>query len=583
MAADTQLSLAWRRRSIPLIVGIALFVIAAILALPGVRTGVAPDLMELMGIAAVSLGNGAAGFMMVRGSRQLPSDHARAWRRIGSGFLLAGTGVVGLAVASFFIEIPTFGPFDLVFFAAYCWTFWGLFSLPNAAGDSLFRIRLGLDGAIGAVSLVVLLWVWFVGDIYRLAASGDLWGQIAGITYPSLDIAGIVAIMVLFLRRNRLRFDLRLFFVAVGFIGQASADLSYLSNGLGQNFGDAPPFFPLFMAATACYLIASSMTDISPPDHEFGQRPQTWWPLIGPYSLATGMVVALIAQPDHAFESSNGSLLFYGTLVVGALILARQGVAIAVGRKLVEKERRFLISSVSHELRTPLTAMVGFLDVLKEPDSGLEEPERDELMEVVNEQARYLARIVSDLVLLARSNTTAMDLHISTFDASDLVTQAVNSTDIPFESVSVWAPRSITVSADPDRLQQLIVNLLSNANRYGNGRVSVVVDRNGGDLVLEVHDNGPGVPKRFEHAIWDRFERGVHRLSSDVQGSGIGLAIVDAIAIAHGGTRSYSRSDKLGGACFTVTLPGRVIDEFADPKPIIRSHLSAVPRLGNVG
>jgi signal transduction histidine kinase len=78
------------------------------------------------------------------------------------------------------------------------------------------------------------------------------------------------------------------------------------------------------------------------------------------------------------------------------------------------------------------------------------------------------------------------------------------------------------------------------------------------DLVIEVHDNGDGVPRKYELAIWNQFERGIHRLNSTVPGSGIGLAIVDMVVRRHGGLGTYERSKRLGGSCFRITLPGRL-------------------------
>ncbi len=77
-------------------------------------------------------------------------------------------------------------------------------------------------------------------------------------------------------------------------------------------------------------------------------------------------------------------------------------------------------------------------------------------------------------------------------------------------------------------------------------------------LVIEVHDDGPGVPKKYELTMWDRFERGPNRLNATVPGSGIGLAIVDIIARSHGGSASYRQSELLGGACFSIEIPDAV-------------------------
>jgi signal transduction histidine kinase len=108
-------------------------------------------------------------------------------------------------------------------------------------------------------------------------------------------------------------------------------------------------------------------------------------------------------------------------------------------------------------------------------------------------------------------------------------------------------------------VQQVIVNLLSNAVRYGDDGVLVRASSDGDDLVIEVHDNGPGVPRRWELAIWERFERGTHRFNSRHGGSGLGLAVVADIAAAYRGTTECTRSERLGGAHFRVVLPNRVV------------------------
>jgi two-component system sensor histidine kinase AdeS len=98
---------------------------------------------------------------------------------------------------------------------------------------------------------------------------------------------------------------------------------------------------------------------------------------------------------------------------------------------------------------------------------------------------------------------------------------------------------------------------MMNAERYGGGSTLVRVSTVGDDVVIEVHDDGPGVPTRYEIAIWERFERGANRYNAASPGSGIGLAVVNAVAKAHGGSAEYERSKLLGGACFRVTFAGR--------------------------
>ena len=100
----------------------------------------------------------------------------------------------------------------------------------------------------------------------------------------------------------------------------------------------------------------------------------------------------------------------------------------------------------------------------------------------------------------------------------------------------------------------------------------------GEDLVVEVHDNGDGVPRKYELAIWEQFERGVHRLNSTVPGSGIGLAIVDMVVRRHGGVATYERSKRLGGACFRIILPGRLRAEQPSDTELSASAWSAPDR-----
>jgi signal transduction histidine kinase len=245
------------------------------------------------------------------------------------------------------------------------------------------------------------------------------------------------------------------------------------------------------------------------------------------------------------------------TLVVAVLVIGRQGIAIRENRKIVERQRTDLVSSISHELRTPLTAMVGFLAILQE-DPKLHLQERIEMIEVVTEQATYLEHIVEDLLIMAHGDPGHLDLELSEQNIAAVIDHAIRATTINPDSVTVEVDPNLSAFVDGGRLQQILVNLLSNADRYGGERCLVVATAVGSDLVIKVHDAGDGVPKKHELVIWERFERGPNRYNAAVPGSGVGLAMVRSIADAHGGRASYCPSDRLGGACFVVEFPGRV-------------------------
>jgi K+-sensing histidine kinase KdpD len=246
--------------------------------------------------------------------------------------------------------------------------------------------------------------------------------------------------------------------------------------------------------------------------------------------------------------------------VVAALVIIRQALSIRENRVTVEQHRTDLVTSISHELRTPLTAMVGFLSILHYNEvSG--PGERAELIGVVHHQANYLERIVEDLLLLADEDPSGMSLTIGAADVRGTIQHALNATAINHDRVTVDAPQGMIAHVDPERLEQLLVNLITNAERYGGDRCLIKAFAKGGTLVLEVHDAGAGVPKKHQLVIWDRFERGPNRYNASTPGTGIGLAVVRAIAEAHGGKVGYRRSEELGGGCFWIELPGRVDTE----------------------
>jgi signal transduction histidine kinase len=309
--------------------------------------------------------------------------------------------------------------------------------------------------------------------------------------------------------------------------------------------------------ATATLIVTGLLLYRTPTHREYPDRGTPWWAMVAPYGAAAIMLaVTVIHVWDSALGPSDLGLLIAAVLV-GALVIGRQAAAIRDNRRMVESEREALVSSISHELRTPLTSIVGFLNLyMEEAEDKGQEP--SELIVVVQEESQYMARIVEDLMMLARNDPHTMELRDEPFDVRQQLNVSVRAADIDPESVTIECDPILGVVADRARLQQIVVNLLSNSARYGGPLRLIVATEHDGGLLLEVHDNGHGVPRKHELAIWQRFERGANRLNGAVPGSGIGLAIVDALAKAYNGATGYRRSERLGGACFWVDLPGRV-------------------------
>lgn len=198
--------------------------------------------------------------------------------------------------------------------------------------------------------------------------------------------------------------------------------------------------------------------------------------------------------------------------------------------------------------------------------------ESREFLEMVSQQSRYLARIVGALTMLARVGQDRVDLDIDSLSFGVIVSRVRDSLEIDSSDFSVDAPDDLVLRVDGERLQQVLLNLITNAGRYGGREIQLVVVIDGADVTLEVHDNGEGVPTRHQYTMWERFNRGAHHLNATVPGSGIGLAIVKVLSEAHGGQATYRRSERLGGACFAVELPDAVVSTSSPSRPASRPH-----------
>ena len=454
-----------------------------------------------------------------------------------------------------------FGPIDFIWLAGYMILIAGLARLPHSAGSSWQRARLFIDGIIGAIAVGALLWTFSLSDLTTQLSEGSAWERVVGSAYVFLDATVLVVLMIVVVRRSTYRFDIRLVLIGVAGITHLISDYLFLTSGVGRSFAEAEPAHPISILSVALFAAAAAIVNRKPAKYEYAYRTRTpWWALAFPYSFAVVMVIAMFLRTSINPLSDGSGGLLHATFVVLALVVARQAVSIRENQRLVEDQRATLVSSISHELRTPLTSVVGFLELL-DSDSLVDGEERREVTAIANHQAQYLGRIVSDLVMLASDTMTNMELEIAPTHLDTFTWTAVNAAAIDPSLVQVEAERNITAFLDQGRMEQAVANLLANAVRYGGENVFVVAKADGGDLLLEVHDDGPGVQRKYELMIWEKFERGPNRLNAIVPGSGIGLAVTNAIAKGHGGSAGYRRSDRLGGACFWIRLPGRVREE----------------------
>lgn len=541
-------SLAFTERLV-VVVGMALISAGALYASDRARFETVAGLVAAIGFIT-------AGALLLGYGRRTSSEDGRAFRLLGTGGLVGGSGMITFGVVAEFVELPAFGPLDIIFFSMYGLLLASLVAMPSVRRTWRAQARLVVDGLVGAISLSALLWVAVGEAILSNLMDLPVEQMLIGLTYPVLDLALLVGMMVVVVKRGQYRFDVRLLLIAIGFAFQVAADLSFLSSNTSGLFQDAEPNLLLFIGSALSFLLAGALAWRVPAPLEVADRKAPIWAYVVPYGIGTFMV-AITVWRDVATDDRN-AILTGAAFAVGFLVIVRQWLAIQENRVIVEKERRSLIASVSHELRTPLTSMIGFLTLLEDSDIQVDEEERGELLSVVLEQANYMGRMVTDIILLARDQPEKLTLTEQTIGTDDFVASILDTLGATDSRVEVEFEADMELTVDADRVRQIATNLLSNASKYGGGHALLVVESQQGDLVLEVHDDGPGVPKRYEDAIWERFERGALRLNSTTPGTGLGLAIVEMIAKAHQGTVGYRTSERLGGACFFVRLPGRV-------------------------
>jgi signal transduction histidine kinase len=429
--------------------------------------------------------------------------------------------------------------------------------LPHTAGTGWQRIRIGLDAAIGAISVGALAWVFVIDPIVIGLEGAPLAARIFGVLYPLVDVGALIAIVIVTIRRSSLQFDFRMLLLGGALVFQTIGDVSLLVSGTRASLEEAEPIFVAYLAASAFFLLTAMNADRMPAPRAHADRIAPAWAMVVPYAAATIMVLGLMHRLWDGGVDTDDRILLVSTVLVVVLVISRQALSIRENRVLVEQQRSDLVSSISHELRTPLTSMVGFVSVLQD-GQDLSRSERSEMIGVVADQAEYLARIVEDLLTFTQGGTDAVDLDVTEQRIPPLIENAILATSIDRNHVDVEVNPTLTALVDGSRIQQILVNLLSNADRYGGDRCLIVASAVGSGLTIEVHDSGPGVPKKHEVVIWERFERGANRYNAGTPGSGIGLAMVKSLAEAHGGRASYRRSKRLGGACFVVELPGRV-------------------------
>lgn len=219
----------------------------------------------------------------------------------------------------------------------------------------------------------------------------------------------------------------------------------------------------------------------------------------------------------------------------------------------VDRLKSDFLATMSHELRTPLTAIIGFAKHLNRNWERTTEPLRLEQVAAIERQSARLQRLVEDLLDFSAIEAENLRVRAETVHLSPVAEAAVSSCNL--DDVDVRVPSQLTAWADPHRVEQVLVNLLDNAAKYGRRPITVSAVEDDGHVVVSVADRGEGIPADRVPDVFNRFQqldRGPTRRASGV---GLGLALVRGYVSALGGDVWYEPASPQG-ARFCFTLPG---------------------------
>jgi signal transduction histidine kinase len=307
---------------------------------------------------------------------------------------------------------------------------------------------------------------------------------------------------------------------------------------LGHNFHEFDDHFRRIFAEPATFAsrLAGTAAD---PVQRFTLSPVQRWP--EPRELE------LESTPVHGPAGD-----FYGRLYVCRDVTRERE---------VDRMKSEFVSLVSHELRTPLTSVKGYIDIVLDGEVGDVPPEQRAFLAVAKRNADRLAALIADILDISRMEAGKLELRLTALELAPVVDEVAASLRPQIEAkgqrLTVDVPPDLPpVLGDPDRVIQILTNLLSNAYKYTppGGSIAVVAREEGSRLRVEVRDTGVGLTPYEQSRLFTRFFRSRGEIAQEAGGTGLGLAITRQLVLLHGGTIDVTSAPG-EGAVFHFTLP----------------------------
>lgn len=285
-----------------------------------------------------------------------------------------------------------------------------------------------------------------------------------------------------------------------------------------------------------------------------------WWQLTDPY----GGLAIRSGQPERNLLLGGRELLVSARYVrsrplepVRRLVITLRGTE---ARRRTELSHAELIATVAHELRSPLTSVKGFTATLLQKWERFTDDQKRLMLETVDADANRVTRLIAELLDISRIDSGRLEVRRQRVDMISAVRRHVQAQTTAGQRPDRFLIRMLEplpeLWADPDKVDQVLGNLLENAVRHGEGTVTIEVapssaphERAAAGTTVTVSDEGPGIPEDSMSRVFTRFWRGSKR-----GGTGLGLYIVKGIVEAHGGAITVGRAPA-GGAQFRFSLP----------------------------
>ncbi len=532
----------------------------------------------------------AATWVAARRCRDAPRLRA-FWRGMGAAVAAQAVADTLLLRNVLVYRVPPFPTLaDPFFLAFYVLLLVALLRVPVARATRPARVRMAIDGATIVVGAGAVVWYFVLGPTAQVGGQGAL-ATAVSLAYPLGDVILLGGLAAVLLRQGPPALRTPLLLVVAGMTASIVADVVYGYGVLHGTYHNGDPIDTLYVVEFLLFALAAlAQRPVVAGDP--AATPGAWRQLAPraswlPYlSVATALGILLGVEANKPFFPDASLVVI--AIVLMALVATRQHL---VQRELLrtqaalrasERAKDEFLALVGHELRTPLTSIRGALGLLDGGVLGALPEEAANMVAVAVLNADRLTRLVNDVLDVERMAAGRLELQLLAVDAGELVRQSLQVVQASADAAGV-AVRSevqpVTVTADPDRVVQVLVNLLGNAVKFSarGDTVAVTVGPDAQGARFDVRDHGRGIPAEQQQCIFERFCQVNASDARERGGTGLGLPIARGLVEQHGG-RLWVQSLVGEGSTFAFTLPAVAADGApAGPDPAEPCGCAEVP------